>query len=102
MFVGINLLVVRAVVVAKQQMVEPRIHIVVAVALHGIVMIGFHPCRRAPGRHPETHVGTIFLRSAYIGDDGELVALDVEVPEVEIAIDIAARIPVECIVVGIH
>ena len=69
---------------------------------HAVVLIDFHPRRRAPRRHPEGHIGLPTLRHPDELDDILLIVFDVEMLEREVAGHGVARVPRAAVVVGVH
>ncbi len=78
---------------AEEQIVLLLREVVVLAAHHGVVAVDFHPARRTPRRYPAGDVGVILLCGAYEGYYRLLVAVDVEVVEVEVALDLVAAVP---------
>ena len=79
-----------------------RGHFIGLVATHRVVMVDFHPTGRRPGRNPECHPGIVLLCRTDERYDCQLITVNVEILQLEVARYFVAAIPVAGIIVRIH
>ena len=83
--------------------IRQRRHLIlITVTANWIVVIDFHPGRRRPWRHPESHIRIILLCSFDKRNQRCFIPIDIEMFQLEVTGYLIATVPVAGVVVGIH